>query len=235
MLPPRHAPMVHTEIVAIIPARGNSKGLPRKNILHVGGKPLIAYSIEAALAAQSVDRIIVDTDDEAIARIARDYGAETPYIRESGLAMDDSPLSDVFRNAVRQLQHIGIDIFAYVELYPTHPFRPAGLIDLLVDQVRKGARSAGTVRAINHPQELYFSMDESSTLRPVLASGTPPMRGFRSYGLCWVHGTNPISTDIYTHEIDAPLSLIDIDTPEDLALADVVANQYLRREEQCEC
>jgi len=79
------------EVLALIPARGGSKSIPRKNIQPLAGFPLIAYSIAAGLAAETVDRVIVSTDDEEIAEIARKFGAETPFIRPPALAMDRIP------------------------------------------------------------------------------------------------------------------------------------------------
>jgi len=78
-------------VLAIVPARGGSKSIPRKNVRPLCGVPLIAYSIEAGLAARSVDRVIVSTDDEAIADISRGYGAEVPFLRPAALAQDDTP------------------------------------------------------------------------------------------------------------------------------------------------
>ena len=80
-----------TSVLALIPARGGSKGLPNKNIARVGGKPLIAWTILAAQQVKSVDRIVVTTDSPEIARIARDYQAEIPFLRPPELALDDTP------------------------------------------------------------------------------------------------------------------------------------------------
>jgi len=92
------------EILALIPARGGSKGIPRKNIVNLCGKPLIAYSIEQALASKWIRRVIVSTDDEEIAEISRKYGAEAPFIRPEEFAQDLSPDISVFRHALKWLQ-----------------------------------------------------------------------------------------------------------------------------------
>ncbi len=101
------------KMLAIIPARGGSKGVPRKNIRMVGGKPLIAYSIEAALAAGDVfHRVIVSTDDAEIAEIAQSYGAEVPFLRPQNLGDDKMPMIPVLQHAVRFVEeqdHIQLD------------------------------------------------------------------------------------------------------------------------------
>ena len=92
------------KILALIPARGGSKGIPRKNIVNLCGKPLIAYSIEQALASKWINRVIVSTDDEEIVAISRQYGAEVPFMRPEEFAQDLSPDIDVFRHALQWLE-----------------------------------------------------------------------------------------------------------------------------------
>src|SRR6476469_9754502 len=90
------------KVLAVIPARGGSKGVPRKNIRLVCGKPLIAYTIETALAAKNVlTRVLVSTDDAEIAEIARRYGAEVPFLRPADLANDTAAMIPVIQHAVR--------------------------------------------------------------------------------------------------------------------------------------
>src|SRR4249919_3067538 len=93
-----------TEILALIPARGGSKGIPRKNIRSFAGYPLIAWSIAAAKQASNVRRIIVSTDDEEIAAVAREHGAETPFRRPSELAQDQTTDLPVFEHALQWLE-----------------------------------------------------------------------------------------------------------------------------------
>src|SRR5512136_2735811 len=92
--------MTKPEVLALIPARGGSKGIPRKNIRPFAGHPLIAYSIAAALQAQEVRRVVVSTDDPEIAEVAQAYGAETPFMRPAGLAADASTDLPVFQHAL---------------------------------------------------------------------------------------------------------------------------------------
>lgn len=108
--------------VAIIPARGGSKRIPRKNIKPFAGFPIIAHSIAAAQEASLFDRIIVTTDDEEIADVARSYGAEIPFIRPEELSDDHTPTIPVIAHAIRMLQEAGESIEAACCIYATAPF-----------------------------------------------------------------------------------------------------------------
>jgi CMP-N-acetylneuraminic acid synthetase len=108
------------KVVAIIPARGGSKGIPRKNIKLLAGKPMIAYCIEAALAA-GVDRVIVSTEDAEIAEVAQKYGAEVPWLRPLELAADDVPTLPVLQHALGELQKEAYVPDYVLLMYPTSP------------------------------------------------------------------------------------------------------------------
>lgn len=111
------------KFLAIIPARGGSKGLPGKNIKNLNGKPLIAYSIEAAIEANIFDKIIVSTDSEEIAKIALKYGAEVPFLRPRELATDNANSMDALFHAIEFLKEQG-EIYDYImKLQPTSPLR----------------------------------------------------------------------------------------------------------------
>ncbi|KKO47036.1 CMP-N-acetylneuraminic acid synthetase [Arsukibacterium ikkense] len=107
--------------VAIIPARGGSKRIPRKNIKDFCGQPMLAYPIQAAMRSGVVDKVVVSTDDPEIADIARHYGAETPFIRKAELADDFTGTTDVIRNAVAELQQQGWPLSACACIYATTP------------------------------------------------------------------------------------------------------------------
>ena len=113
------------KILAIIPARGGSKSVPRKNIRELNGKPLIAYTIEAAKKIKDkFHRIIVSTDDEKIAKISKDYGADVPFIRPNNLAEDKTPTYPVLQHAVHFVEkQDSINIDLIMLLQPTTPFR----------------------------------------------------------------------------------------------------------------
>lgn len=108
--------------VAIIPARGGSKRIPRKNIKKFYGKPMIAYSIEVAIASEVFDRVIVSTDDNEIAEVAKKYGAEVPFIRPPELSDDHTATVPVIKHAIEQLQAIGGEVDCVCCIYATAPF-----------------------------------------------------------------------------------------------------------------
>ncbi len=118
------------EVLALIPARGGSKGIPRKNIRPFAGYPLIAFSIAAGLQAESVTRVVVTTDDEEIAEVAREYGAEVPFLRPAELAQDRTTDLPVFQHALNWLsEHEDYHPQVVVHLRPTTPIRPPDLVD----------------------------------------------------------------------------------------------------------
>lgn len=115
--------------VAIIPARGGSQRIPRKNIIELNGKPVIAYSIAAAQATGLFDHIIVSTDDDEIASIARKYGAETPFIRPNELADHFTNTTEVFKHAISWLESAGEEVDKACMIYATCPLlKPEYLI-----------------------------------------------------------------------------------------------------------
>lgn len=116
-------------ILALIPARGGSKGLPRKNIVPLLGKPLIAWTIEGALSSKYLDGIIVSTDDKEIAQIARKYGAEVPFKRPKHLARDSSKGIDVVLHAINWFEKKGNQYDLLMLLQPTSPLRTVEDID----------------------------------------------------------------------------------------------------------
>lgn len=146
------------EVLALIPARGGSKGIPRKNLLVVGGKPLIAHSIAQARESQRITRIVVSTDDREIADVARACGAEVPFVRPSELAGDLSPDLDVFRHALtwlRDEQSYACDLV--VHLRPTGPVRRVALIDEAVDLLLAHPE-ADSLRSVSWPQQTPYKM-----------------------------------------------------------------------------
>ena len=124
-------------IVGIIPARGGSKGIPRKNLKLLAGKPLVAYSIEQALKSQYVGRVILSTEENEIAQVAREYGAEV-IERPRELAQDDTPTEPVLQHVVSSLekeQSYNVDLV--VLLQPTSPLRQDGAIDMAIGKFLK--------------------------------------------------------------------------------------------------
>lgn len=108
--------------LAVIPARGGSKRIPRKNIKPFHGKPMISYAIAAAIASESFDRVIVSTDDEEITQISREHGAEVPFVRPTELADDHTPTVPVIAHAITACQSMGWDVQEVCCIYPGVPF-----------------------------------------------------------------------------------------------------------------
>ena len=134
-------------ILAVITARGGSKGVPGKNIKPLGGRPLIAYSIEAAKKSKLITNLIVSTDDEKIAAVAKKYGAEVPFMRPKELAEDTTPHVPVMKHAIEFMEEkLGV-VFDYaVILQPTSPFRLSEDIDKTLEKlITSGADSAVTL------------------------------------------------------------------------------------------
>lgn len=126
--------MSNTKYLAIIPARGGSKGLPGKNIRPICGKPLIEWSVLTALESPSVERVIVSTDDEGIADCARQAGAEVPFLRPARLAEDTTPTEPVLRHVVEELARQGDFVENIILLQPTSPCRRKGVLENAIQQ-----------------------------------------------------------------------------------------------------
>jgi CMP-N-acetylneuraminic acid synthetase len=121
-------------ILGIIPARGGSKGVPKKNIKLLGGKPLIAYTIEAAKKAKLLTQIILSSDDEEIVKVAKDYELEVPFIRPAKLASDESPTILTVIHALNFYKEKGIEFDAVCLLQVTNPFRTTDFIDKAIEK-----------------------------------------------------------------------------------------------------
>ncbi len=120
-------------VLGIIPARGGSKGVPRKNIKMLAGKPLLAYTAEAALAAKRLTKVILSTDDSEIASVGREVGLEVPFIRPEELAADDTPTFPVVVHALDEMKKLGEEFDAVCLLQPTSPLRSAADIDACIE------------------------------------------------------------------------------------------------------
>jgi len=221
--------------LAIVLARGNSKGIPRKNVTLIGGKPLIQYTIAAAREAASVDRIVVSTDSDEIAEVALAAGAEVPFRRPAELSGDAAPSIDGILHAVSWFEIAGYAPDAVVLLQPTSPFRTSTDIDdavaLMID---RGADSVVSVSpAIDHPLWTK-TVRADGTLEEYVKGDTIPSRrqdlppAYVLNGAIYLSSTVEL---IRTRSLCRPSSLayvmpiersIDIDTPWDLHIADLI-------------
>lgn len=150
-------------IVGLIPARGGSKGVYRKNIKLLAGKPLIQYTIEAALGA-GLSQLVVSTDDQEIADVAKVCGASVPFLRPSELARDDTPDIPVMKHALEFLESQGKKVDLLVYLRPTTPFKTAKLIASVWKRLQETKdaqviRSLTPAEGVHHPYWMYRGGD----------------------------------------------------------------------------
>ena len=233
-------------VLAVIPARGGSKGLPGKNILPLAGKPLIAHTITAAQQAKSLDRIVISTDDHEIADICRQYGGKTPFMRPSELAKDETLIYPVLTHAVQWLQKHDNYVPDYVMLLqPTSPLRTSQDID---DSISKAlAKDAdgivGLCRADPHPY-LAMRLDDAGIISQFMELDSPLAERYSrrqdlpdAYSIngaiylatreLLVENETFYSDRTYAH-IMPPERSVDIDSELDLRLAELIlgrANQ----------
>lgn len=153
------------KILAVIPARGGSKGVPRKNLRPLGGRPLIGWTIAAALDSRVLDRVILSSEDDEIMATSRALGCDVPFRRPPELARDDTPGIEPLLHACRAVS--GYDWV--VLLQPTSPLRTADDIDRCIEAcVTAGADTATTVTAERHGMHLLHTVDRQGRLHPLL-------------------------------------------------------------------
>lgn len=220
------------KILGLVPARGGSKGIKNKNIIDLAGKPLISYVIEALKKSAVVDKIVCTTDSELIADVARQYGAETPFLRPAELAQDNSPVYPALAHAVKTLEETGNYRADYIIIaQPTYPLMKPEQISAAVKLAEeKEADSVVTVVKLDHDCHPYnirailpdgrikFWMDKEHYQFPTRQSKP----GFYKFGNLIITSYNMLMTKgilegekNYPLEIDKSSSL-DINVPEDL-------------------
>ncbi len=164
------------EILAIIPARGGSKGIPRKNMVMLNGKPLVAYSIQHARGSKNINRVIVSTEDEEIAHVCRGFGAEVPFMRPKELAEDHVLDLPVFTHALTFLkEHENYQPDIIVHLRPTTPYRKPEWIDEAISLILQHPQ-ADSLRSVSKPEQhpyRVFSIDSQGFLEPIMKHEHP--------------------------------------------------------------
>lgn len=223
-------------MIALIPARGGSKGIENKNIQDLGGKPLIAHTIESALASPSIDRVVVSTDSDRISKVAIQYGAEMPFLRPRRLASDNSLAIDTYIYTIDKLNKIENNKYDdLIVLLPTCPFRSKNHIEDAHDMfVNKQADSVISIGRMTKPIEWLLEIDDRGILRQYNnwkeGAGNRQDATFRyaPNGSIYIlkcsmlKKTRSYYTDqTYGYLMDK-ISSIDIDEPEDLHLARLI-------------
>ena len=168
------------EILAIIPARGGSKSIPKKNLYPLLGKPMIAYAIESARAAKHITRTIVSTDSEEIASVARQYGAETPFMRPEELAGDRTPDLPVFQHALTWLkEHEGYVPDIVMHVWATSPYRKTGDLDRIIELLMSDQNATAALSVTTPGQSPYkmFEGEQKETpyLVPLFKASRPDL------------------------------------------------------------
>lgn len=229
------------ELTAIIPARGGSKRIPKKNLALLCGKPLIQYTIDAALQSQWTRRVVVSTDDPEIGRLSSDLGVDLVLMRPAELATDVTPMADVVAHAAQELSTLGVPLELMVLLQPTSPFRQGFHVDEAVDLfLRVVADTVTGVRVVDdHPY--YMWRRDGEQVQPLYsyAHQQAPRTSLPEYlienGSLYIlrhsafvkHGLYGPRTVPYL--MDA-LSSVDIDEPIDLEWAEfLMARQRLQQ------
>ena len=223
-------------LLALITARGGSKRLPRKNVLKLAGKPLIAWSIEAGLRSKYVDRVIVSTDDEEIAEMSRYYGADVPFIRPMELSNDMASSTDVIRHSIRTLKKKEDHYEYLLLLQPTSPLRTERHIDEAVKLlIKKDADGVIGVTETEHPIEWMNKLPENLSMDGFVSEenqGRPyqdfPQR-YRINGAIYLYKVSDIMVEdgtffkegSYAYKMDQ-MDSIDIDTQEDFLIAEAL-------------
>ena len=224
------------DVLALIPARGGSKSIPRKNLALIAGHPLVAWSIAAALESRRINKVVVSTDDEEVREAALRYGALVPFLRPAELAQDDTPDLPVFQHAITWLaREWGFRPEVVVQLRPTSPLRPRGCVDEAI-VLLEAHPEADSVRAVTAPTQNPYKMwrIEGPYLRPLVDEGIveaynmPRQRLPQTY---WQTGHLDVvrrvtllsgsmsGRRILPYVLD-PRFALDIDTPEQWAFAE---------------
>lgn len=163
-----------TRVLGLVPARGGSKGVPRKNVRPLQGKPLLRYTAEAALAAQRLSHVALTTDDEEIAEVGRMSGINVPFMRPAELAQDGTPMLPVVQHALGWYEARGLRFDAVCLLQPTNPLRTADDIDRCIDLLdQSGADAVVSILAVpaeHNPHWVYFQNEDGSLQ---LSTGEP--------------------------------------------------------------
>lgn len=220
--------------LGLIPARGGSKSIPLKNIVPCAGRPLLAWTCDAALGSRKLNRVVLSTDDERIADVGRACGIEVPFIRPAALSQDETPSIDVIVHAVRHLDAAGEKFDAVVLLQPTSPLRRSAHIDAVIDIHEQ--HDADTVVSVVevphrfHPRSLMRVRD--GVLVPFLDAG-PTVTRRQELETLWARNGPAVlvtSTDVLSsgslyggRTVGYPMNAhdsLDIDSMDDLAEAE---------------
>ena len=217
-------------ILAIIPARGGSKGIPHKNIIDLCGRPLISYTIDAGKNSKYIDYVMVSTDDEEIARVARENRAEVPFMRPVELASDTAKTIDAVLHAIRGLYELGQEFDYLVLLQPTEPLRTSEDVDEAIETYFElGCEALVSVSEVDDHPILVRSI-QNKKLKPLLDLSSTIRRQdmpkyYRVNGCIYINAISEINLKTSFNDNSIPYIMekshsVDIDELCDLALAE---------------
>ena len=219
------------KVLALIPARGGSKGISDKNIYMIHGKPLIAYTIEAARQSEYVDAVVVSTDSKKISDVACKYGAEVPFLRPDYLASDTAKSIDAVIHAIKTLKEMGRKYDYVMLLQATSPLRSAKDIDGAIKTfINCGERGLLSVSPVNDSPLLIRTMDQNGNLSRILNKDSTVRRQdmptfLKVNGAIYINRIDQISSDTSLNDNEVGYVLekkhsVDIDSYEDIALVE---------------
>ncbi len=226
-------------ILAIIPARSGSKGLVNKNIRELNGKPLLAYSIQAAQESNICDTIHVSTDSEEYSQIAKDYGADQQFLRDATNSGDTASTWDAVKEVIRKYEQLGEEFDVCILLQPTSPLREASDITAAYElYVQKDATSVVSVTEVEHPIQWSFTLDDSVAMKDFASSPYKNCRRqelekhYRENGAVYIVDIKSLmsqefdfySDACYAYVMDARKS-IDIDSLTDFKIAEILMKE----------
>lgn len=218
-------------ILAFIPARGGSKGIKKKNIHKLCGKPLIAYTIEAAKESKYIDRILVSTDDYAIAEVATKYGTTVPFIRPDILATDDAKIIDAVIYTIDKLRDKGEQFDTLVLLQPTQPLRTTEDIDEAISKYfRYEEKSLVSVCEVRENPILMRRIDSEGIMHHYENKSSTVRRQdmeklYRVNGCIYINAISELSAETSFNDNSIPFIMernhsVDIDDVDDLCVAE---------------
>ncbi len=227
------------KVLALIPARGGSKGIKDKNIREIEGKPLIAYSIEAAKESGYIDDVVITTDSERIKEVGEKHGAWVPFLRPDELASDTATTLDAILHAVRTLKEMGKEYDILVILQPTSPLRDAADIKGALEKFEaNGERSLVTISKVEDHPILVRTLKDDTHMEKLLSVSSTVRRQdmpdyYRVNGAIYINKIAELNDSTSFNDNEVPYIIenshaVDIDEPKDLE----VAAYYVRESER---
>lgn len=225
-------------ILAVIPARGGSKGVPGKNKKLLNGKPLIQYSIDAALQSNYITEVVVTTDDEEIIAISKSLGANVPFVRPKHLAEDKTPTLPVIQHAISHFEAEGKQFDAICLLQPTSPFRPKGFLDKALETfIEKQTDALVSVLEVPHQYNPHWTFEPNKNGALEIATGEKSIisrrqelpKAYHRDGSIYITKTAVIQNEnsLYGNSLSYIISdenhYVNIDTQEDWQKAEELA------------